>query len=105
MKYDTSEIRRAAQQVGAAADDLDSAASRDLARMLSSLPGNFEGEAASALGEELNGLKRDLLSLTRGLESIRAELLSYAKRLDDADRAAAQFIETGSIAGGGAARF
>lgn len=105
MKYDTNEIRRAARQVGAAAEDLDSAASRDLARMISMLPGNFEGEAATALNEELNDLKSDMLALTRGLESIRAELLSYAKRLEDADRAAAQFIESGRIAGGGEGTF
>lgn len=103
MKYDTSEIRRAAQQVGAAADDLDNAANHDVARMISALPGHFVGEAANALNEELNDLNGDLLALTRGLESVRSELLAYAKRLEAADRAASQSIEVRPAAGGGSA--
>lgn len=105
MKYDTSEIRRAARQVGVAAEDLNSAATRDVANLISALPGNFVGEAATALNEELNDLKSDMLSLSRGLESVMNELLRYAARLDEADREASRWIEGKNPGGGGSADF
>lgn len=92
MKYDTSEIRQAARQVGSVAEDVDSAATRDVAKMLSSLSGTFEGEAATALRDELTDLKSDLLALTKGLKGIQSELMAYAARIEEADRGARDYI-------------
>lgn len=92
MRYDTVEIRRAARQVGRVADTVQDLASDDVTKMINLLPGNFVGEAADALNDELADLKSDLRSLARGLESIQSELNAYARRLELLDQEMSSFI-------------
>lgn len=92
MEYDTAAIRRVARQVGRAASEIQSTATSDVNAVINGLSGNFEGEAADALHEELVDLGSDLKRLARGLDSIKEELMDYAARLEEADRQAALFI-------------
>lgn len=92
MEYDTAAIRRVAKQVGGAASEIQSTAASNVNAVINGLSGNFEGEAAEALHEELKDLGSDLSRLAKGLSNIEKELLNYAARLEEADRQAAIFI-------------
>ena len=94
MTYDTAEIRRAARRVSSVASEIGSIASSDVGSAVNMIPGNFEGEAATVLREELTDFKKDLGKLRDGLNKIARELLAYARRLEEADRAAEAFIKS-----------
>ena len=94
MTYDTAEIRRVARRVGNVASEVGSIATADVGAALNMIPGNFEGEAATVLQEELTDFRGDLKKLQNGLKKISNELLAYARRLEEADRAAATYIKS-----------
>ena len=95
MNYDTLETRRAARELDAVSGDVSHVAGNDLARMLRSLSGSFEGDAAEVLNRQLNDLSRDLNRLSGGLDQIAAALRAYARHLEELDRQMAQGINGG----------
>ena len=94
MTYDTAEIRRVARRVGSVASEVGSIASSDVGAAINMIPGNFEGEAATVLQEELSDFRGDLKKLQAGLKKISAELIAYAERLEEADRQAEAYIKS-----------
>ena len=94
MRYDAQELRRTARQVTQAADKIRSAGQDDVARTQNNLAGRFRGKAADALEGELSSLRNDLQQLASGLAAVSAELLAYARRLEQADADAARAIKS-----------
>lgn len=93
MKYDTAEIRAVARRLKNCASSVSSLSTRELGQLRERMEGDFKGQAASALNERLGELQGDVLKIGEGLETIGAELLAFARRLDLADQASREHIQ------------
>jgi len=91
IRVDTDEIFEAARKISSVASDVSSTSST-VSRINGSLIGNFEGEAAEVLKTQLSDLNSDLRQLRSGLQSISDALKQYARRIQEADEAAASEI-------------
>ena len=94
MIYDTAEIRRAAGQVQAAAQLLESEAVRELILMLGKVPNSLQGRMAETLENDLDAFRSDLKAQYSGLMNISHELNSFAARIEALDNAASGLIKS-----------
>jgi uncharacterized protein YukE len=85
--YDYLAVRRVASKVKSVAGSVSSMASSDINRLTRTISGNFVGEAADALAAELDELRNDLRSLSKGLSGVASDLYAYAARIKAIDEA------------------
>ena len=93
IEYDTSEIRRVAARIGAAAHDLNGAVGQYLRPIANDLPDELAGETADALLEVVGELTEDIKAIGRQLESVRTAMERFARKLDETDAAMNDFIK------------
>lgn len=93
FQVDTAEIRKAAAEIKAIADDVRQLSQNNVARMQNSVEEKLEGDTADAIMEVLQTLSADIGKIGSGLNSIQKELLKYIERIEEADRAASDIIE------------
>ncbi len=93
MKYDTAEIRAVARRLKSCAASVNSLTTRDMRQLTERVETEFRGEAADALGERLREFRSDVRRIGEGLDTIGAELMAYARRLDLADEESKREIQ------------
>lgn len=86
MRYDTSEIRRAAKQIKQCANELNSSTAPVLKRIQQEIPDFFEGDAADALQRKLRFKVEDAKSIHGALCNLSGALICLAVKLEEADR-------------------
>lgn len=92
--YDTVVFRQGASSIESASEKIASAVGNTLSWILEDMPGHLAGEAANALGESVTDLREQLLQYGKSLEETAMVLRKYAVSLDEADRKAAERIQT-----------
>ena len=93
VDINTEEIRRVAREIQTIASNTQKLSSVNLRNMRSCVEEELEGEMARALLSVLGELSGDIAAISGGLDSIRAALLKYADRVDEADRKAQEAIK------------
>lgn len=93
FQVDTAEVRKAAAEIKAIADDVRQLSHGNVARMQSSVEETLKGDTANAIVEVLKTLSADIGKIGSGLDNIQSELLKYVERVEEADRKAKDIIE------------
>lgn len=92
--YDTAELRRVASVIRNSSDEV-SRASGDTVRWIrDDIPGHLSGETADALAGTTDELFAELSACSKELNDIGIKLNRLAYMLDQADRQAAEMIQS-----------
>jgi len=83
--YDSAEVRQAARTVRSSVERITSGAQPKLRELISSVPENFEGEAANAMLTRLKELDADVARIAASLNTLNRALTAFAKAIDEAD--------------------
>ncbi len=92
--YDTVELRRIASVVQESAEDIAGTSKNTVRRIRDEVPEHLSGEAADALKETTDEIEREISSCSTELDEIGLKLKQYAWLLDQADRKAAEMIQS-----------
>ena len=92
--YDTVELRRIASVVQESAEDIAGTSKNTVRRIRDEVPEHLSGEAADALKETADEIEREISSCSTELDEIGLKLKQYAWLLDQADRKAAEMIQS-----------
>ena len=92
--YDTVELRRIASVVMESAEDIAGTSKNTVRRIRNEVPEHLSGEAADALKEKADEIEREISSCSTELDEIGLQLKQYAWLLDQADRKAAEMIQS-----------
>lgn len=93
QKYNTEEIRAAAQNLTNTADQLQTLKTGNMTK-ISSDAEPLQGDMATALQERLETLGNELLNLKKGVDQVATTLFDFAKKLDIADEQAKAIIQS-----------
>jgi len=85
--YDYLAIRRVANKVKSVSTSVSNMASSDIKKLNNTMSGNFVGDAANALSNELETLRSDLKNLSKGLSGVASDLYAFAARIKAIDEA------------------
>lgn len=89
-EYDTAEIRMTARRVANVAQEVRELSIRNVKAVSEQLEGSFQGNAADALQARLRTVGSDILRISKGLDAVQRNLLSFARNLEEADRKIAE---------------
>ncbi len=93
-EIDTGALRSAARKIGGAAAWIEEISADVIPAMERGLESDFSGEAAQALAENLDEIKKEARDLGDGLAAIKKDLLAYVEQVEEADRRAKRAIES-----------
>ncbi len=92
--YDTVEFRRIASQIQESSEDVSKTTKGTVRWIRDDVPDHLSGETADALMETADELEKELSDCSHELNEIGQQLKRYARLLDEADRQAAEMIQT-----------
>lgn len=92
--YDTAEFRQASSMIQETAEDVAKESTRSLFWIKSDIPQHLAGDTASALEETVTDLHQKITEYSKELDDIGIVLKQYALLLDDADKKAAEMIQS-----------